>query len=72
MASASSELSRGAYVSVADVAVELSVTERFVRRLIADGELPAVKIGGRLVRVRRADIDRILQPVLSLGSSTGN
>ncbi|WP_315092723.1 helix-turn-helix domain-containing protein [uncultured Cellulomonas sp.] len=51
------------FISVADVAAELRVTQRFVRRLIADGELHAVKIGSRLVRIRRDDLEAILRPV---------
>ncbi|GIG23333.1 hypothetical protein Cch01nite_40570 [Cellulomonas chitinilytica] len=66
MARSPSESNPAAFVSVADVADELAVTQRFVRRLIADGELPAVKIGTRLVRVRRADLDGILRPVAAL------
>jgi excisionase family DNA binding protein len=63
MATTTSEVSRAEFVSVADVAAELNVTQRFVRRLIADGELRAVKVGSRLVRIRRDDIQAILRPV---------
>jgi len=51
------------FLSVGEIADELHVTGRFVRRLIADGELPAVRVGQRLVRVRRSDLERVLHPV---------
>ncbi len=38
----------------------LSVNERTVRRLIADGQLPAHRVGSRLVRVRRSDVENLL------------
>lgn len=48
-----------------DLARELHVTERFVRRLIADGELAAVRVGTRTVRIRRGDLGEVLHPVLA-------
>ncbi|KQY23523.1 hypothetical protein ASD16_13495 [Cellulomonas sp. Root485] len=54
---------RPEFVSVAEIAEELQVTDRFVRKLIADGELQAVRVGRRLVRVRRGDLEAILRPV---------
>jgi len=51
------------FLSVGEVADELHVTDRFVRRLIADGELPAVRVGYRIVRVRRSDLEHVLHPV---------
>ena len=54
---------RAEFISVAEVATELRVTERFVRRLIADGELKAVRVGTRLVRIQRGDLESFLRPV---------
>lgn len=51
------------FLSVGEVADELHVTDRFVRRLIADGELPAVRVGQRIVRVCRSDLGNVLHPV---------
>jgi excisionase family DNA binding protein len=56
------------FISVADATAELHVTQRFVRRLIADGELHAVKIGTRLVRIRRDDLEAALRPVRTRSS----
>lgn len=47
-------------MTVAEVANELRVTERTVRRWIADGTLPATKIVGR-VRINRADVEALAQ-----------
>jgi excisionase family DNA binding protein len=38
-------------------------TDRFVEKLIASGELPAYKLGGKLVRIRRSDALALLRPV---------
>ncbi len=53
---------RPTFTSVAEVAHDLQVTERFVRHLIATGELRAVKVGSRLVRIRRSDVEALLRP----------
>ena len=44
----------------AGAAEYLAVNERTVRRLIADGQLPAHRVGSRLVRVRRSDVEKLL------------
>lgn len=51
------------FLTVAEVADRLRVTERFIRRLIASGELEAVKIGSRVIRIRSAEMDALLSPV---------
>jgi len=50
------------FLTVAEAADELAVTERFIRKLIADGHLRAVKVGARVVRIRRADLEDLLRP----------
>jgi excisionase family DNA binding protein len=49
-------------VDGSEAADELAVAERFIRELIADGDLRAVKVGTRVVRIRRTDLDDLLQP----------
>jgi len=49
------------FLTVAEAADELAVTERFIRKLIADGDL-RVKVGARVVRIRRADLEELLRP----------
>ena len=50
------------FLTVAEAADELAVTERFIRKLIADGQLRAVKVGTRVVRIRRTDLEDLLRP----------
>ena len=50
------------FLTVAEAADELAVTERFIRKLIADGDLRAVKVGARVVRIRRNDLEDLLRP----------
>ncbi len=52
-----------AFVSVAEAAAYLAVSERSIRRKIADGTLPAYKVAGEALRIRRGDLDRLLAPV---------
>ncbi len=54
------------FLTVAEAADELAVTERFIRKLIADGDLRAVKVGARVVRIRRIDLDGFLRPARPL------
>jgi len=51
------------YCTPREVAARLRVNERTVRRWIAENKLPAVRLAGRLLRVRRADVDALLQDV---------
>ncbi len=55
------------FLSVAQAADELGVTERFIRKLITNGDLQAVKVGTRLIRIRRTDLEDLLRPVLEEG-----
>ena len=57
-------------LSIGQVAVELCCSEDTVRRMIARGDLKAVRIGPRLIRVRRRDLDRAMKPVTRLDLAT--
>lgn len=48
-------------MSVNDVAKYLGVTTKTVYSMIYDGRLPAYKLGARVLRLRRSDIDAALQ-----------
>lgn len=63
MTSTLTDPSRSEFLTVTEAAEELRVTERFIRKLIATGDLSAVKVGSRLVRIRRASLEDILRPV---------
>lgn len=56
------EVSRRPYLSIAETADYLGVTTRTVRQMIADGRLTGYRLGARLVRLRRDEIDAALQP----------
>lgn len=50
-----------------DAAVSAGVSERTIRRYIASGVLPAYRLAGRrLLRIRRADLDGLLERVPSM------
>jgi excisionase family DNA binding protein len=50
-------------MSVADTARYLGVTPRTVYTMIADGRLRAYKLGDRVIRFRRDEIDAALTPI---------
>ena len=62
-----------AYVTVADGARILTVSTKTIRRKIADGSLPAYRLGDQIIRVRREDLASLLRRIPTAGSaaSTG-
>jgi excisionase family DNA binding protein len=50
------------YLTSAEVADLARITRRSVWRLVADGRLPAVKIGRRSTRFLRSDVEALLHP----------
>lgn len=52
--------------TIAQAADFLQCSQDTVRRMIARGELPAYRYGGRLVRIELADLRRLRRPVTSL------
>ena len=57
--SATPQTSSGDLLTVEQAADYLNITEHFVRRLIRERRIPFLKVG-RLVRLRRSDIDAYL------------
>jgi excisionase family DNA binding protein len=51
--------SQSKFVTVAELAAELRVSNMTVYRLVQSGQLPAVRVG-RSYRIRAADVDRYL------------
>jgi excisionase family DNA binding protein len=51
--------SQSKFVTVAEVASELRVSNMTVYRLVQSGQLPAVRVG-RSYRIRSTDVDRYL------------
>lgn len=64
---------RNALLTIAECADQLGCAPLTVRRMISRGSLRAFKIGGgsRMVRVRQADLDRLLVPVTSAADNLG-
>ena len=59
---------RGAWLSQAEVADYLGVTDRTVRSYIARGILPASRIeSSRTIRIRAEDAEAILRPIPTVG-----
>lgn len=50
-------------MSIADVAALYGVNEKTVRRRVADGHLKAYRLGGKLLRFKREDVDALLTRV---------
>ncbi len=50
-------------VPVVVAAKHVTVCDRTIRRWIVSGELRAYRVGGRLIRVSLADLDKLIRPV---------
>ena len=55
--------SRHRYFSILEAAEYLGVTTRTIRQMIADGRLTGYRLGARVIRLRREDIDAAMQPI---------
>lgn len=53
---------RRRYITLAEAAEYLSVTDRTIRQMIADGRLTGYRSGPRLVRVDLNEIDAAMKP----------
>jgi excisionase family DNA binding protein len=51
-----------AYIGIPEAAIYLDVAPKTIRKLIADKELQAYRIGKRVLKVRLADLDAVLKP----------
>ena len=49
-------------MTVQDVAAYLGVTTKTVRTMIADKRIRAYRLGDRIIRFRRSEIDAALEP----------
>ena len=52
----------GELLTIEQTAQRLGCSKNTVRAVIRKGDLPAVRIGPRMVRVRETDLEQILQP----------
>lgn len=60
-------LPRRAYLSQVQAAEILGVTERTIRNYVSRGELPAYRVGGRVVRIDPADLEKLLHRIPTAG-----
>ena len=51
------------YLTINQVAERLSVCTKTIYRRVKSGEIPAVRIGEKAIRINEADIDRLLKIV---------
>ena len=56
------------FVSLAAAAEQLDVSVKTLRRRVADGTLPAYRVG-RLLKINPDDLDRIVRPVPAAGDA---
>jgi excisionase family DNA binding protein len=60
------------YLSVRQAADLLSVSTRTIRRYIKQWHLPAYRIAGQpTIRIKREDIESLLEPIAAEGSDDG-
>lgn len=52
-----------AYMTLEELAEYMKVTPRAARTWIADGKLPAYRLGSRRIRIRVADVEALLTPI---------
>lgn len=55
---------RPVYLSLQTAARLHDVSVKTIRRRIADGTLPACRVGGQ-VRIREADLDKLVRPIVT-------
>ena len=59
-------------ITIADAAETCNVSSRTIRRRVADGSIRGFRIGPRLLRVDRAEVEKLLKPVPVTGHYGGN
>lgn len=58
------------HLTLKQAAELLNCTDRHLRALIAENHLPAFRVaGGRMIRVKRADVLALLKPIPTLGAN---
>lgn len=58
-------------LTVTEVAELIGVKPKTVRRWIAQGELPVVRLNARMLRVRALDVERLIAAHLDTSSTAG-
>lgn len=65
------DLAPDSFLTVADVAELLKLNQQTVRNWIDQGSLPAFRVGRR-VRIRRADLERVLEESYTARAAAAN
>jgi excisionase family DNA binding protein len=55
------------WLTQAEAAEYLNVTDRTIRALVRRGELPAYRVGARMIRIDARDLDALLKPIPAVG-----
>ncbi len=55
------------YVTVLGAADRIGVSTKTIRRKIADGSLPAYRLGTSIIRLRLDDVEGLLRPIPTVG-----
>ena len=58
------------YLDLATVAEYLGIAEKSARRRIAEGSLPAYRMGPRNIRVLQTDVDKLLVRIPTGGAAS--
>jgi excisionase family DNA binding protein len=56
-------------VSIAEAADTYNCSQRTIRRRIADGTLPAYRVGPRMIRLDPADLDKMARRIATASGS---
>lgn len=51
------------YIGLQDAAAYLDVNPMTIRRMISRGQLTGYRLGGRLIKIRVADLDALMSPI---------
>lgn len=55
------------YETITEAAQRLGINPKTLRRRIADGKLPAYRLGRQVVRLRPEDVDALMRPIPTAG-----
>lgn len=53
------------FVGLSEAADYYGISQRSIRRLIAEGQLPAYRVGKRQIRIKVSDLDALATPIPS-------
>lgn len=59
-------------ISVAESAERWNVCTKTIRRLVADGSLPAYRLGKRLIRIDPDELDQLFREIPTVRSTGGD